>query len=140
MPALRVQIPQVTPLKETCEPLIDFTYAGFTQRSFADLFGAVILGDVKLLVSALCMMVGYLLLTLGSTDHVHSGMGLACVAIMTVYLSYGCGIGLGAMLGLYDQVLNQQIQFLLLGLGVDDAFVLVYVFCNTELLKERIFC
>jgi hypothetical protein len=125
----------VTPLKETCEPLIDFTYAGFTQRSFADLFGAVILGDVLLLVSALYMMVGYLLLTLGSTDHVHSGMGLACVAIMTVYLSYGCGIGLGAMLGLYDQVLNQQIQFLLLGLGVDDAFVLVGQFAHATKLE-----
>ena len=48
--------------------------------------------------------------------------------IATVQLSYYCGIGVGAMYGLFDQVLNQQILFLLLGLGVDDAFVLVAQF------------
>merc|ERR1711871_1172231 len=52
------------------------------------------------------------------------GMGIGFVTIIIVGLSYlGC-MGAGAYLGLFNNQLNNNIPFLLLGLGVDDAFVL----------------
>ena len=47
------------------------------------------------------------------------------MSVLIVGLSYGSAMGLGAYLGLKNNSLNGNIPFLLLGLGVDDAFVLV---------------
>merc|ERR1719316_234475 len=75
-------------------------------------------------------MIFYLMLTLGSFDKVHSALLLSIMVVVAVQLSIRSGIGLGMMLGFKDQVLNNQIAFLLLGLGVDDAFVLTAQFAH----------
>ena len=51
-------------------------------------------------------------------------IGMSVVCILTVGLSYAGCIGLGTYIGLKNNNLNLNIPFLLLGLGVDDAFVL----------------
>merc|ERR1719258_450442 len=51
-------------------------------------------------------------------------MGVSIVTLITVVASFFCCTGLGALFGLKNNNLNNNIPFLLLGLGVDDAFVL----------------
>merc|ERR1711871_1780756 len=94
------------------------------QRSLADEFGSAIRGDVAKLGSSYVAILFFMFIMLSRRDTVHSMMGIGIVTIIIVGLSYlGC-MGAGAYLGLFNNQLNNNIPFLLLGLGVDDAFVL----------------
>merc|ERR1719313_1299868 len=125
----------VSPLHKTCEAHPKFTFAGFSGRSFGDLFGNAIFGDLPFLIGSQVAMVFYLLVTLGSFDKVHSALVLSLMVVIAVQLSIRCGIGLGMLVGWKDQVLNNQIAFLLLGLGVDDAFVLTAQFAHATKME-----
>merc|ERR1711871_1813275 len=94
------------------------------QRSLTDEFGSAIRGDVAKLGSSYVAILLFMFIMLSRRDTVHSMMGIGIVTIIIVGLSYlGC-MGAGAYLGLFNNQLNNNIPFLLLGLGVDDAFVL----------------
>jgi hypothetical protein len=125
----------VSPLHETCEEHPKFTFAGLSGRSFGDLFGNAIFQDLPFLIGSQVAMVLYLLVTLGSFDKIHSALVLSLMVVIAVQLSIRCGIGLGMMVGFKDQVLNNQIAFLLLGLGVDDAFVLTAQFAHATKME-----
>jgi hypothetical protein len=127
----------VSPLHKTCEKPTDFkfTFAGLMGRSFGDLFGGAIFGDLPFLIGSQVAMVLYLLVTLGSFDKIHSALVLSIMVVIAVQLSIRCGIGAGMMVGFKDQVLNSQIAFLLLGLGVDDAFVLTAQFAHATKME-----
>jgi len=103
-------------------PLLRFT-AQF-QRSLGDEFGAEILGDIPLIGGSFGIVIVYLIVMLSRRDYVHSMIGMSIVCIMTVGLAYAGCIGLGTFIGLKNNNLNLNIPFLLLGLGVDDAFVI----------------
>ena len=110
---------------ETCtveNPVLVFT-AQF-QRSLGDEFGAEITGDIPLIGGSFGIIIVYLMIMLSRRDYVHSMIGMSIVCIITVGLSYAGCIGLGTYIGLKNNNLNLNIPFLLLGLGVDDAFVL----------------
>ena len=93
-------------------------------RSLSDEFGSLILGDVARLSIAYVGMICYLMLMLSKYDPVHSKIAMSCTAFAIVMMSYGACIGTGSFLGQKNNNLNTNIPFLLLGLGVDDAFVL----------------
>ena len=117
---------------ETCtreDALLKFT-AQFS-RSLGDTFGAAIVGDVPKLGAAMGLIMVYLFVMLSRRDYVHSMIGMSVVALIVVGLSYAGCIGLGSYLGLRNNNLNLNIPFLLLGLGVDDAFVISAEFFRT---------
>lgn len=102
-------------------------YLQFTaqfQRSLGDEFGSEILGDIPLIGGSFGVVIVYLIIMLSRRDYVHSMIGMSIVCILTVGLSYAGCIGLGTYFGWKDNNLNLNIPFLLLGLGVDDAFVI----------------
>jgi predicted RND superfamily exporter protein len=135
----------VSPLHKTCDrkflpkdhPIHKFTFSGFTGRSFGDLFGSAIFGDLPFLIGSQVAMIFYLFLTLGSFDKVHSALGLAFAVVVCVQLAINVGQNVGYMAGMKDQVLNSTIAFLLLGLGVDDAFVLTAQFAHATKTKPE---
>jgi predicted RND superfamily exporter protein len=66
----------------------------------------------------------YMIIMLSRRDSVHSSIGIGLVTVLIVGLSFlGCQ-GLGSYFGIPNNNLNNNIPFLLLGLGVDDAFVI----------------
>merc|ERR1719393_488905 len=70
-------------------------------------------------------MIIYLFMNLGKRDPVHR-MVAVCVSVLVIIgLSVGSTFGLAAHCGVPVSQLTNQVYFLLLGLGVDDAFVLV---------------
>ena len=81
------------------------------------------------------LMLAYLIIMLSRWDPVHSMVGMSFVVIIIVGFSFAGCMGIGAFLGLYNNNLNNNIPFLLLGLGVDDAFVLVSEFQRATALN-----
>ncbi len=94
------------------------------MRSWGDEFGAAIGNDVSKLGIAYMLILAYMIIMLSGWDPVNSMLGMSVVVLIIVGLSFGGCMGIGAYLGLYNNNLNNNIPFLLLGLGVDDAFVL----------------
>jgi predicted RND superfamily exporter protein len=113
-----------TPLRKDCpeDELISFSAMFF--RSLSDTFGEAIVSDLPKLGGSYGAMIVYLICTLSRRDHVHSAWGMSLVVVITVVLSYASCFGMGQLLGQKNNNLNNNIPFLLLGLGVDDAFVL----------------
>eukprot|EP00397_Hematodinium_sp_SG-2012_P007472 GEMP01007518.1.p1 GENE.GEMP01007518.1~~GEMP01007518.1.p1 ORF type:complete len:919 (+),score=142.27 GEMP01007518.1:539-3295(+) len=100
----------------------------FFQRSLPDAFRTSILDDLSSLIIAYALIICYMAIQLGKRDSVHSMLGLAFVAILLVACSMMAGLGFGFFIGQKESELVQLLWFLILGLGVDDAFVLVNEF------------
>jgi len=122
--ALGVQDNHPIKKETTCAESKGLKYHGFFQRSFSDEFGGAIKSDVLMIIVAYYAIIIYLVLNLGKRDNVHGMVGMSGVCILCVGLSFSAGSGLGGMFGIKTNPLNGNIPFLLLGLGVDDAFVL----------------
>ena len=119
----------------TQDDMLKFT-PQFT-RSLGDEFGATISADVPLLAAAIFSIVIYMAIMLSRRDSVYAMVGMACVTGIIVALSWVAGMGLGAFIGLMNNNLNNNIPFLLLGLGVDDAFVLVGEYQRSRRLNPK---
>lgn len=121
-----------------CDPdeLLEFT--GQFQRSFGDEFGNAIRGDIGALGASYFVILIYLIIMLSKRDPVHSMIGMSLVTVIIVGASYICALGTGAYFGLPNNSLNSNIPFLLLGLGVDDAFVLAGEFARQIKLNPKI--
>ncbi|CAD7971283.1 unnamed protein product [Amoebophrya sp. A120] len=94
-------------------------------RSISDEFSRTIGGDQMLIGIAIFLIIIYLVAMLGKRDSVHSMIALSWGSVLSVMLACSAGLGLAYWFGVKDCVLRFNIYFLILGLGVDDAFVLV---------------
>jgi len=110
------------------------------KRSFGDIADETILGDVPFFAIGYCLMVFYASVMLGRFNMVEQRNALATVGvigvIMGVFVSYGVASALGFLFGPMHNVL----PFLLLGIGIDDMFVIVQCFetvNNSPQNKER---
>jgi len=114
-------------------PLDDFVeFYPFFQRSLSDEFGPAIQGDIAGLGASMMLIIVYLVVMLGKRDSVHAMAGLSLCALLVVGFSGIAGLGFGYMIGVNDNNLVTILWFLLIGLGVDDAFVLVNEFNRAE--------
>lgn len=98
------------------------------QRSLGDEFSAAIKGDIVFLSSSYIVIMVYLVIMLSRFDHVNSMIAVSGCVVLIVGLSFASAMGLGFYFGIPNNQLNNNIPFLLLGLGVDDAFVLASEF------------
>jgi predicted RND superfamily exporter protein len=114
---------------ETCEDPTDVTYTGFFARSISDEFGDAIQGDIAKVGLAYVLIFLYLLAMLGKWDTVWSKFALSVVVLLVVGFATSAAIGLaGGYFGVKENPLINNVWFLILGLGVDDAFVLTSEF------------
>jgi predicted RND superfamily exporter protein len=98
------------------------------QRSLGDEFGNAIVGDLAAVGVSYVVILVYLVINLSRFDTVHSNFFMSIITLVIVGASYAACMGLGAYFGLFNNQLTGNIPFLLLGLGVDDAFVLTSEF------------
>jgi len=108
----------------TCVPPTGLKYVGQLRRSFEDEFGNAIQDDVRLILIAYVLIAIYLAANLGKRDVVHSMCTMAIVGLVVVGAAITSSSGVGGFARVKTNALNQNIPFLILGLGVDDAFVL----------------
>ncbi|CAK9032965.1 Patched domain-containing protein 3 (RND-type protein RNDEu-3) [Durusdinium trenchii] len=99
-------------------------FSGLFQRSLGDEFGNAIRGDISKLTASYGVIIVYCAFMLGKCDAVHSGAAMAFVAVGIVGLTIASTLGLMGYFQVPNGNLNNNLYFLLLGLGVDDAFVL----------------
>ena len=99
-------------------------FSGLFQRSLGDEFGNAIRGDISKLTASYGVIIFYCAIMIGKCDAIHSGMFLSFVAVLIVGLTIASTLGLMGYFGVPNGNLNNNLYFLLLGLGVDDAFVL----------------
>lgn len=99
------------------------------SRSFADEFGGEITDDLLLVQISYVMAFLFLGANLGK---IKCGTGsrwtMALGALVTVGLSTAAGFGLSSICGLFFGPVHSLLPFILLGIGVDDAFVIVNAF------------
>lgn len=94
-------------------------------RSFGDVSGAAVWGDVRRLVLGYCVMFVFIELTLGRISLVHHRVLLSLAGVSSVLLAVIIACGLGSAFGFSYGPVHNILPLLLLGLGVDDMFVLL---------------
>jgi len=112
-------------------------FSGLFSRSFSDEFGAAIRGDIAKLSASYFVLIIYLAVMIGKRDAIHSGITLSLCAVLTVGLTIASAFGLMGIAGVPNSNLNNNLYFLILGLGVDDAFVLSSEFTRHTLLNPE---
>lgn len=115
----------------------------FATRSFGDEFGEAIQGDISLLLIAYFVLLCYVAINLGhaGSSFVKMRIGLSFVVIVTVGLSIAASTGLCSGLGIMYTPLHSVLPFVILGIGVDDSFVISDAFDSipqTVPIPERI--
>ena len=79
-----------------------------------------------MVVAAILLIFAYSMIFVGACSPVHCRMTLAFVGILCILLSYIAGFGICFINDMEVTNIHNLIPFLLLGIGVDDMFVL----CN----------
>jgi len=101
----------------------------FSTRSFQDEFGNEINSD--LFLTQIAYVVAFLFLA-ANIGKIKCGTGsrwtMAFAALVTVGISTAAGFGLSSLFGLFFGPVHSLLPFLLLGIGVDDVFVIVNAF------------
>ena len=109
----------------------------FAGRSFSDEFGDAITGDLLLVQISYVLAFLFLAATMGK---VKCGQGsrwtLALGALFAVGLSTAAGFGLSSAFGFFFGPVHSLLPFILLGIGVDDAFVIVNAFNRERTVKR----
>ncbi|ESO85119.1 hypothetical protein LOTGIDRAFT_130973, partial [Lottia gigantea] len=97
----------------------------FATRSFGDEAGGAISGDVAFLSAGYFVLIVYVAIVLGRFNQVEQGIYLAFSGILCVGFSIAVSFGLASAFGLEYGPLHSILPFLLLGIGVDDMFVIM---------------
>merc|ERR1719223_294231 len=98
-------------------------------RSFSDEFGGAIQGDLLLVQVSYVVVFLFLGANLGSIiPGPNSRWTMSLAALVTVGLSIGASFGVSAAMNLFFGPVHSLLPFILLGIGVDDAFVIVNAF------------
>lgn len=110
----------------------------YSSRSFSDEFGEAITGDINLVFVSYVIAFLFVGATMG---RVKCGTGsrwsMAFAALFLVGLATTAGFGLSSLFGLFFGPVHQLLPFVLLGIGIDDAFVIVNAF-NRERKVKRV--
>eukprot|EP00904_Undaria_pinnatifida_P001827 jgi/Undpi1/11645/HiC_scaffold_36.g13940.m1 len=101
-------------------------------RSLSDEFGDAVQGDISLISGSYLIILVYTIINLSGRPLLKSRILLSLGAIMTVGLSIAFSIGLAAYFGFFYTPLHTVLPFVLLGLGVDDSFVICNAFGRTD--------
>ena len=88
---------------------------------------ASVANDIPLVAAAISVICVVAVGAMFVRDRVFGRTSLALLGIVSVCLSIGAGFGICAAIGIPFTTITQVLPFILLGIGVDDMFVLVRV-------------
>jgi len=117
-----------------------FQIANFAERSFGDAFEGSINGDLVLVQVSFMVVFIFLGATLGQTfscRRTGSRCTSAQAGVVLVMLSALGSIGVASMAGLFYGPVHSSLPFVLVGIGVDDAFVTANAFGRERTVPRR---
>lgn len=102
----------------------------YANRSLDDELGASVTGDILLLVITYVLMftITGIVLAKRYDSFVYLRTGLSIAGIVIVLLSMLAGYGVCAGLGVPFNSLHQVLPFIIIGIGVDDMFIIIAAF------------
>ena len=95
-----------------------------TQRAREEGWSSTLTSDFDNVIIAIYLIVFYLITALGSWSPIHFRSGAAGITFLCVILSYTSSMGIGFLCGFKSSTVHNLIPYLLLGVGVDDVFVI----------------
>lgn len=122
-------------LLETAKDMEPFEVSVFVNRGYDDVVNQNIIGNYNLLFSGFAIMFFYVLLMLGKFNCVEQRVYLSIAGLAGIVLGSVFCLGFCSAFGLMFTQLHNVLPFLMLGIGIDDMFVLVQ--CYENLTKEE---
>ena len=104
----------------------------FTFRSLGDLIGGNILSDLNTLAAGYVLIFIYVLVNLGKLNSIEQRAWLSVAGIAAVLMGVATSFGLAAHMGVFYSKMNQILPFLMLGVGIDDMFVIMQSVNNVK--------
>ena len=104
-------------------------------RSFGDIAGSTILGDITFFVAGYIMMFTYVQIMLGKFSCVEHRTYLSTVGILGVIMGIIVSYGICSAAGHFYGPMHSVMPFLMLGIGIDDMFVIIQ--CWDTLSEEE---
>ena len=95
-----------------------------TDHGLRAAFSGDLLNDLSLVQISVTLVAVYCILFMGSFSPIHFRSAAAGITLLCVMLSYAASSGLAFLLGFQQAGIHSLLPFLLIGIGVDDMFVL----------------
>ena len=115
-----------------------FSVSVIVSRSFDDVINENILGNYNLLFSGFSIMFVYVLIMLGKFNMVEHRVWLSLAGLTGIILGSVFGVGFCSLFGLMFTQLHSILPFLMLGVGIDDMFVLVQSYENLSEEEKKL--
>lgn len=111
----------------------------FTRVKYREAAGGSIQSDVQLLSVGYMLIIAYVAIMLGKFTRLNIKAWLALLGVICVGLAIGVSFGLASAFGVFYGPVHSTLPFLLLGIGVDDMFVIVQAWSNLppDVVKNR---
>ena len=110
----------------------------FAQRSLADVGNESINEDMSLLSLGFMVVFIYVILMLGKFNSVEQRGYLSLLGILAIILGTGTSYGVCQFCGLAAGPMHGILPFMLLGIGIDDMFVIVQGLDNIHREKDSL--
>ena len=110
----------------------------FTLRSVGDLIGGNVVSDLNTLAAGYVLIFIYVLVNLGKLNSMEQRAWLSVAGIAAVVMGVATSFGLAAHMGVFYSKMNQILPFLMLGVGIDDMFVIIQAFDNLSADEKKL--
>ena len=102
------------------------------ERSYDDEIMSVVYSNFGMLIIGFALLFIYIIVVLGEMNWIEQRALLSIAGMVVIGLSLGASLGLGFYLNISFNDMCPVIPFLLLGIGVDDMFVIVQCLDNLD--------
>jgi len=103
-----------------------------TFHAFLEAFRESIGGDLILLQIGIFLIIGYSMFVISKFQTIRAKVFLALMGVASVGMAYASSYGLASYFGQESSGVHNLLLFLLLGIGVDDMYVIVHAFEQTD--------
>ena len=109
----------------------------FSMKSIKDATDNVVGGDLNLLSMGFIIVFLYVMTMLGQLNSVEQRACLSLLGIVAIMLGTAMSYGLCQLIGVHFTQMNSILPFMLLGIGIDDMFVIVQGLTNVQKQEEN---
>lgn len=116
--------------KQNADSPIEITF--FNLLSMRAAIGDTIKGDVSLLSAGFLIVFIYVMIMLGKMNSVEQRAYLSMLGVSAIGLGIATSYGVCQLIGVWYGPMNSILPFMLLGIGIDDMFVIVQGLNNVQ--------
>ena len=109
------------------------------ERSYDDGIDGAVFGSIYLMFGGFSLLLVYIMITLGKYNAIEQRVVLSLMGMLVIVLSLGASFGFCFYCGIFFTMdMHSVIPFLLLGIGVDDMYVIVQAVDNLAQTEKNL--